>query len=164
MQKTTVFSAKKIITMNNYRPEATHVAVRDGRILSVGGVTEMQMWGDYALDDCFAHHVLMPGFIEGHAHAIEGGIWENYYIGYHDRYDPEGNLWRGADSIDAVVSRLSNVEKDLPTTNQPLFAWGFDPIFFGGARMSTKHLDRVSNTRPVVVLHSNGHLLNVTSA
>ena len=30
MSETIVYSAKKIITMNPSRPEATHVAVRDG--------------------------------------------------------------------------------------------------------------------------------------
>ncbi len=32
----TVYSAKKIITMDRNLPEATHVAVKDGRILAVG--------------------------------------------------------------------------------------------------------------------------------
>jgi len=31
---TTIYSAKRILTMNPGRPEATHVAVRDGRILA----------------------------------------------------------------------------------------------------------------------------------
>ena len=31
----TVYAARKIITMNPMQPEATHVAVRDGRILAV---------------------------------------------------------------------------------------------------------------------------------
>jgi predicted amidohydrolase YtcJ len=33
---TTIFQARKIITMNPSRPLATHVAVRDGRILGAG--------------------------------------------------------------------------------------------------------------------------------
>jgi len=36
MSDLTVLSARKIITMNSYTPEATHVAIRDGRILAVG--------------------------------------------------------------------------------------------------------------------------------
>ena len=36
MTETTILRAKKIITMNSYRPEATHVSIRDGRILGVG--------------------------------------------------------------------------------------------------------------------------------
>ena len=135
MQATTVFKAKKIITMNNYLTEATHVAVRDGRILGVGGEAEMKMWGKSQLDERFADHVLMPGFVEGHAHAMEGGVWEQPYIGYHDRYDPEGKLWRGADSIDAVVATLRDIEKTMQSPDEPLFAWGFDPIFFDGERM-----------------------------
>ncbi len=34
---TTIFAARKIITMNRYQPEASHVAVRDGRVLGDGG-------------------------------------------------------------------------------------------------------------------------------
>lgn len=37
MSAITVYSTRKIITMDPNRPEATHVTVRDGRILAVGG-------------------------------------------------------------------------------------------------------------------------------
>ncbi len=37
MSGITLFKAKKIITMDRNRPGATHVAVRDGPILAVGG-------------------------------------------------------------------------------------------------------------------------------
>ena len=42
MSETIVYSAKKIITMNPSRPDATHVAVRDGRILA-GLIALIQM-------------------------------------------------------------------------------------------------------------------------
>ena len=32
----TIYRAKRILTMNPAQPEATHVAVRDGRILGAG--------------------------------------------------------------------------------------------------------------------------------
>ena len=41
--------------------------------------------------------------------------------------------------------------------------WGFDPIFFGGRRMVAADLDRVSATRPVIVMHQSGHIVNVNS-
>jgi predicted amidohydrolase YtcJ len=163
LAKITVFVAKKIITMNSYRAEATHVAVRDGRILGVGSLQQMAQFGEYTLDEQFADKVLMPGFVEGHCHAKEGGIWEHAYVGYQDRYDPDGKLWRGADSFDAVIDVLSEAAKRLPDDGTPVFGWGFDPIYFGEERMSTKHVDRISTTRPVLVLHSNGHVLNVNS-
>ncbi len=45
-----------------------------------------------------------------------------------------------------------------------MLAWGFDPIFFGSERMTVEHLDRVSATRPVVILHASQHLMNVNTA
>ena len=163
MSQTTVFAAKDIITMNPSRPRATHVAVRDGRILAAGSLDEMSEWGPYELNDDFAGHVLTPGFVEGHAHAMEGGIWDYTYVGFQDRWDPDGNRWPGVTSFDAVQARLKEAEARLPDAETPLFAWGLDPIYFDGGRMSVTHLDQVSKTRPVLVLHSNGHLLNVNS-
>ena len=163
MSTITVFVAKKIITMNSYLAEATHVAVRDGRILGVGNLQQMEQFGSYTLDKQFADKVLMPGFVEGHCHAKEGGIWEHAYVGFQDRYDPNGKLWRGADSFDAVIEVLTEAAKQLPDDGTPVFGWGFDPIYFGEERMSTEHVDRISSTRPVLILHSNGHVLNVNS-
>ena len=47
---------------------------------------------------------------------------------------------------------------------KPLYAWGFDPIFLDTERLNRTHLDEVSLTRPVVVQHSNFHLMTVNSA
>ncbi|MEM7379149.1 MAG: amidohydrolase, partial [Pseudomonadota bacterium] len=90
MSDTTVYVAKKIITMNPSRPEATHVAVRDGRILSAGSFEDVASWGAHTLDDRFADKVLMPGFVEGHAHTMEGSLWAKVYCGWFDRADPDG--------------------------------------------------------------------------
>ena len=36
--RTTIYSARSILTMNPAQPRATHVAVREGRILGVGSL------------------------------------------------------------------------------------------------------------------------------
>jgi predicted amidohydrolase YtcJ len=163
MTETNVFSARDIITMNASRPHATHVAVRDGRILGAGSLEDMEQWAPYTLTDDFADKILVPGFVEGHAHAMEGGIWDFPYVGYEDRWDPSSRRWEGAQSLDAVIAALTAAEARLDDAETPLFAWGFDPIYFGEARMNATQLDSVSTTRPIIVLHSNGHLLNVNS-
>ena len=76
---TTIYQARKIITMNPARPEATHVAVRDGRILGAGSLAELAGWGAHTLDTRFADKVLMPGLVEGHSHAFEGAVWRYVY-------------------------------------------------------------------------------------
>ena len=96
MSDITILSARKIITMNSYSSHATHVAIREGRILGVGTAQDLAGWGDADLDDRFSDKVLMPGFVEGHCHAKEGGVWDQPYVGYLDRRDPDGALWPGA--------------------------------------------------------------------
>lgn len=165
---TTVYAARKIITMNPMQPHATHVAVRDGRVLAVGTLADMQTWGASTLDERFAAKVLMPGLVEGHCHLKEGSMWDWTYLGWFDRRDPDGKVWSGLRSMDEVVARLSEVAAKMtadgiPDT-EPLIAWGFDPIYFGGERMTVRHVDRASATRPIVIGHANGHLMNVNSA
>lgn len=158
-----VFSAKKIITMDLNRPEATHVAVRNGEILAVGDASCADQWGPVTHDNSLQHAVLMPGFIEGHAHMMAGAMWEYAYAGYHDRIDPHGKLWAGLTDIDAVIDGLSKYAGSLED-DAPLVGWGFDPIFLTSERLSKKHLDKISPTRPIAIIFSNFHLMCVNSA
>ena len=162
-RSTTIFSAKKILTMNSYQPVATHVAVRDSRILGVGSLDELGYWGDYTLNEIFADKILVPGFVEAHCHAMNGSVWENTYVGFFDRTDPNGRLWPGIKTLDGVVERLIEIEHTLDAPEETLVAWGFDPIYFtDGVRMNLEHLDQVSRDRRILVQHSNGHLLNAS--
>ncbi len=160
--KTTAFAARKIITMNPSRPVATHVAVRDGRILGVGSLAEVAAWGPHAFDDRFSDRVLMPGFVEGHAHLMTGALWRYTYCGYYDTLDPDGRTWPGARSLDAVVQRLRATSAS--TADGPVVGWGLDPIYYGAERLTRAHLDQVSRTRMVGVMHASGHIASVNSA
>lgn len=157
----TIFTARRILTMDPARPEATHVAVRESRILAVGGEAEMADLGPATLDRCFADKVILPGFVEGHSHLHEGAAWRDPYLGFFERRDPEGKVWPGLKDIAAVVARLREVAAEKPEGS--ITAWGFDPIYFGGRRMKRADLDEVSQTRPVVVTHASGHIMNLNS-
>ena len=158
---TTIYSARKIITMNASRPTATHVAVREGRILGAGSIDELKGWGPHELDDRFADKVLMPGLVEAHAHLMAGGLWRYTYCGYFDLRDPDGRNWPGGRTLEAVIGQLSSAS--ARQADGPLLGWGFDPIYFGDQRVSRHDLDRVSAARAVGVLHASGHILNVNS-
>lgn len=140
--------------MNRYRPEATHVAVRNGRILAVGGADCAEPWGGGQVDERFADAVLMPGFVEGHAHLMEGGLWHYAYVGHGDRIAPDGRKWPGVQTNAEIVRRLSQVSGE-----GPVVGWGFDPIFMTDPPLNRDDLDRVSADRPVAALFSNLHLL-----
>ncbi|MCP4768271.1 MAG: amidohydrolase [Gammaproteobacteria bacterium] len=161
-KKTTIYSARKILTMSPSQPTATHVAVRNGRILGAGSQQELKGWGDYSLDDRFRDKIIMPGFVEGHSHTLDGVFWAYHYVGYFDRIGPDGTHWPGLKSIDEVVASLQRIA----TTSGPgeaMIAWGFDPIYFSSRRMLCTDLDQVVKDRPLVVMHASGHMLNANS-
>lgn len=168
MSTITVFEASSILTMNPSQPRATHVAVRDGRILGVGSAQDLSGWGPSTLNRQFAHQVLLPGLVEGHSHLMAGTLWRYVYCGYFDATDPHGRVWPGLRSLHDVVAALtaagqSNTNNTAPTSTEPIVGWGFDPIYFGERRCSRNDLDQVSASRPVGVLHASGHILNVNT-
>ena len=158
-----IFKAKKVITMNSYCPYGTHVAVKEGKILGVGSLEQLEGWGVYELDETFSEKILMPGFVEGHCHAPEGQIWNYPYLGFFERKDPDGKIHPKLENLDQVLERLREADRLKNNPEEPLFAWGFDPLYFESERMNTRHLDSVSTTRCIIVMHASGHLINVNS-
>ena len=133
-------------------------------MLGAGTPDELAGWGPAVIDDRFADKVLLPGFVEGHTHLMEGALWRYVYVGFHDRTDPDGRVWPGAHSIDEVVQRLLDAQRTLTDPRAPLVGWGFDPIYFGARRCERADLDRVSTQRPVAMAHASLHILNVNTA
>ncbi|WP_442489309.1 amidohydrolase [Halomonas litopenaei] len=157
----TVYAAQRILTMNPSQPEATHVAVQGDRILAVGDAQAMPP--NARTDDRFADKVILPGFVEGHSHALEGAMWDYLYLGYFSRIDAEGKEWPGLKSVADMQARLRQHAEGLPP-GEPLVAWGFDPVYFPGQRLSRHQLDEAVGDRPLVVLHASLHVMTVNSA
>jgi predicted amidohydrolase YtcJ len=162
--ETLIFKASRIVTMNASMPLATHVAVREGRILGVGGAELIDAFGPATVDDRFAGHVIVPGFVEGHGHAADGLMWRNPYAGYFPRTAPDGSRHNGYRSIAELIARLRDIASAMTDPEKPLMAWGFDPIYFGGPRLACADLDAISTRRMIVVAHVSGHILNVNGA
>ena len=158
-----IFEAKKIITMDPSLPEATHIAVKEGKVLGVGSLENLQSLGQYELDTQFADKYIYPGFVEGHSHALEGAMWNYLYLGFYPRHDPDGNLHSGYTNITEIQQRLRSFAEDKPSY-EPIIAWGFDPVYFNEQRLDRYIIDEAVKDRPVVILHANLHLMTVNSA
>jgi predicted amidohydrolase YtcJ len=139
------------------------VAVREGRVLGAGSLAELEVWGEHIIDNRFAEKVLMPGFVEGHAHTMEGTLWRYVYCGFFDRLDPNGKSWAGLTSIEAVLERLKEAEVKMDNPDEPLSGWSLDPIYLNNKRVTRQDLDSVSKSRPIGILHASGHIMNVNS-
>ncbi|MGT2479475.1 hypothetical protein ACU4GR_12705 [Methylobacterium oryzae CBMB20] len=114
----TIFEARRILTMNPSRPVATHVAVQDDRVLMVGDAAEVaELRG--TLDRRFADKVMLPGFVEGHAHVMEGTLWQQTYVGAGDRRSPDGRHVPGLRTIEAVTTRLAAAAAAIEDSDRP---------------------------------------------
>ncbi|WP_411732790.1 amidohydrolase [Paeniglutamicibacter sp.] len=164
MEQTIVYPASIVRTLDPARPTAAAVAVRGERIRAVGSVAELMAYPGAVLDERYADAVLVPGFVEAHSHAGSGNVWANTYVGLVDRIAPDGRSWPGCRTIDDVIERLIQAEAEIEDPETPLLAWGLDPIYFSGQRLSVKELDLVSTTRPVHIVHTSGHVCSVNSA
>lgn len=163
MADITIFTARRVITMNPANPEGPAIAVKDGRVLGVGSVEELAGWGEHTVDTRFADKVLTPGFVEAHSHVMSGAMWEFPYVGFFDVRAPDGTVWTGCKSIAEVVDRLKEIDAEMPP-GEILVARGVDPLYFEGERMYARHLDEVSQTRPIYIMHASGHLATVNTA
>lgn len=162
---TTIYRARSVRTVDPARPLAEAVAVRDGLILGVGTPEQLQVFGPSTTDDTFGDSVLVPGLIEAHSHVLEGGLWAFTYVGYFDRVGSDGTVHKGCTTMEEVLDRLRAVDAAEPGAQEPLIAWGLDPIYFeGGLRLLARDLDRVSQTRPIFVFHASAHLASVNTA
>ena len=155
-----------MLTMNPSNPSGTHVAVRNGLILGVGSLEEVAVWGEYTLDNRFKNHVICPGFVEAHAHVMEGASGLMPYMGYFDRRLPDGSTAVGIRSYADLIAALKIADAALDDPDEPLVARGFDPIYFADdhPRLSRDDLDLVSLSRPIFLHHASGHLATVNTA
>lgn len=160
---TTVYPVRRLYTMNPSQPTGEYLAVREGRVLSVASLGEIERFGEVTIDDRYADKVMLPGFVEGHSHALEGAIWDYVYLGWFDKTAPDGTPWSGVRSAEAIQQRLQACLAEHPR-GQPLIAWGFDPIYFDGARLDKRLLDAVDSETPIIVMHASLHVMTVNTA
>ena len=165
MSRITVYTAKQIRTMNPSLPTATAVAVRDGRIIEVGSVETMRPWLDahpHIIDDTFAKHTLMPGFIDPHLHpSLAAILLPTHFI--------TAMEWKLPDRVSAPVhghnaylDRLKQIEEGMPNPTEPLLSWGYHGIWHG--KMSRSVLNGISKTRPIIIWQRSFHELYANDA
>ncbi|MEZ5751700.1 MAG: amidohydrolase [Paracoccaceae bacterium] len=160
MTAMTVFTARRIRTMDAGRPLATAVAVKDGRIVSVGTLESMKPWLErepYTVDDRFKDDVIFPGFIDPHTHfRISGTLMGLTYIGPIEQQGPRG-YEAGIKTREGVLAALK-AACDAGPQDQPVLAWGLDPAVQGG-HLDRDTLDGISSTRPIWVMTYAPHVV-----
>ena len=163
-----VLKARSIVTLDSAVAQATAVAVQDGRVLHTGMFD--QVMADLSahtieVDDQFADAVIVPGFIEAHSHIQREGALSRYpWVGAYPRRRVDGTYQDGCTTAVAVIERLHKAHGELKDPNESLIAVGFDQSMVNGEAITLQMLDSVSETRPIWVMQSNGHVGHANSA
>ena len=145
-------------------PTAEAVAVRDGHIVEVGTLETLQPWlgrYDYAVDDTFRDHVLMPGFIDPHLHPTMAAVLLPMHFTTVVEWDLPWESVGPVRSRGELLDRLTTLDSQLPA-GEPLFAWGHHPIWHGD--LDRTSLNAIASARPIVVWHRGYHSLIVNDA
>ena len=166
--KLTVFTAKKIYTMNPGHPQARAVAVCKDRIVSIGdSLDDLKDWTSKVpttVDTRFAEKTLFPGFIEAHSHPLLGAITANLpNIAALDTPQAYGPDIKGVKSEAEAFERMRRYEADMKDPATPILIWGWD-VPAMGRHLTRQDLDKISTTRPVLVWDASQHHGYVNSA
>lgn len=161
----TIFTARKIVTMERRAPTATAVAVSGKRIVAVGSLASVKAALDgqpYDLDETFKSKTVLPGFIEQHLHAFLGALTLASEVIAPEDWVLPGKTFKAASNQADYRQRLAAAEARLDDPNEWLLSWGYHALWHGGLDRDT--LDAVSATRPIAVWHRSAHEFYLNSA
>ena len=146
-------------------PDASAVAVSDGRIVAVGTVDEViSALGDapFEFDDRLKASVVLPGFIEQHLHPILGATTLMTDVVSTEVWDLPDRSFPAADSPQEYQRRLRELDTGKTDPNEWLFTWGYHELWHGPLDRSI--LDSISTTRPIGVWQRSCHEWYMNSA
>lgn len=154
----TVYTAKKIITMEPALPEATAVAVEDGRIVAVGSLQSLQPLietRNATIDDTLAGKILMPGLIDPHVHPSLPAVTTQFPYLAPDSWSLPTGEFPGATTPQAYEARLKVLAAAHDDPSVPFIAWGYHPLWHGEVYRDT--LNSWFPDQPVMIWHRSFH-------
>lgn len=151
-QPTAVFFNARFLTLDPSLPEVEALAVRDGRILAVGGKEEiLRLAGPATHREDLGGQVAVPGFHDSHLHLLSWGL------------TMDGVQLSKARSVQELVELGRAYVQENPG-RQWILGRGFNDELFTEARLPTRaDLDQISPMQPVVFTRVCGHICTANS-
>jgi len=154
----TVYTARNIITMEPALPQATAVAVEDGRIVAVGSLESLQPWLNArggTVDRSLEDKILMPGFIDPHVHPSLPAVLTQFPFLAPDNWSLPTGEFPGATTPEAYEARLKVLAAAHDDPAIPFIAWGYHPLWHGDVYRDT--LNDWFGDQPVMLWHRSFH-------
>ncbi|PDH39393.1 MAG: hydrolase [Halieaceae bacterium MED-G26] len=158
--ETVVYTAKLIRTMEPALPEATAVAVEDGKILAVGSLENLSSLiatRGAQIDRQFEDSVITPGFIDPHVHPTLPAVLTQFpFLAPDDWYLPTGDF-PSATTPEGYRSALQNLVYKHDDASVPFVAFGYHPLWHG--EVWREDLNDWFGDTPVMIWHRSFHEL-----
>ncbi|MDU9393817.1 amidohydrolase [Pseudomonas sp. zfem002] len=131
-------------TVDRENPEATAVAIKDGRFLAVGSDAQVMATRGAATQVIdLKGRCAIPGLNDSHLHLIRGGLNYNLEL-----------RWEGVPSLADALRMLKDQAARTPTPQWVRVVGGWNEFQFAEKRMPTlEELNQAAPDTPVFVLH-----------
>lgn len=144
----------KVATGDPANPLVDAMAVRDGRVVALGSVSDIENLAGPGTETVHSGDgVISPGFVEPHMH-LWVSVLADSWLNCSQLENP---------TFDDVVAKLKKAAEQTPA-GEWVFGQLFDPVLFPGEPDLTRDiLDQISTTHPVLVLNASMHYAYVNS-
>ena len=140
-----VFTNARVYTVNEAQPWAEAVAVQGDEIVFVGDAAGAEaLVGSATVRSDVKGQLLLPGFIDSHAHPIAGGAYATALS-----LDTSGTV----DDWVAAIADYAAKNEDAPV----LFGYGFLATTFGPVGPTRQLIDNIVADRPVLIMDEGFH-------
>ncbi|WP_146346147.1 amidohydrolase [Phaeobacter marinintestinus] len=151
----TIYLGGPILTIDDDMPRAEAVAVRDGKIVAVGSLSDiMALQDDNTKLFDLEGRALLPGFVDSHGHAVMGGLQA---LSANLLAAPDGKVT----DIPSLQATLRDWMADNAATVEKvhlIVGFGYDQSQLTELRHPTREdLDAVSTDVPIIIVHQSGH-------
>src|SRR5690349_24498863 len=140
----TIFINGRFATLDRARPQASAVAIRDGRFLAVGDTEHVMRFreaGSRVVD--LNARTVIPGLNDSHLHLIRGGLNYNLEL-----------RWEGVPSVADALRMLKDQAARTPTPQWVRVVGGWNEFQFAEKRMPTlEEINQAAPDTPVFLLH-----------
>jgi predicted amidohydrolase YtcJ len=156
-----MYIGANVVTMNDKQPSAEALAVKDGKILTVGSRKDVegQYKGSGTKIEDLGGKALLPGFLDAHSHYISSLSVANQV----NLYPPPSGPGKDVPSIVAELQKYRDVQH-IPK-GQLIQAYGYDEyVMPEGHQLNRDDLDKAFPDNPVLVQHVSMHGCVLNSA
>src|SRR3954467_1214534 len=132
----------RITTLDTRYPEATNLAIKDGRIIGVDDAEEYERGPNTKVIDLKGRRIV-PGLNDSHLHVIRGGLNYNMEL-----------RWDGVPSLADALRMLREQAQHTPPGQWVRVVGGWSEFQFAQRRMPTlEEINAAAPETPVFILH-----------